>query len=144
MIVLDDREKASLQSGSSFYREDLSSNLPGPIRLTAARQINGGYVGDLEASQLDPAWSAAALKLQPGEISDVVEANEKYVIVQRMPRNFREDAQAIFDKAMELRKQGKQQEAINGLLEALKIYPASSACADLARRSVWARRQSAR
>lgn len=40
-----------------------------------------------------------------------------------MPRNFREDAEAVFNKAMELRKQGKQQDSVNGLLEALKIYP---------------------
>ena len=37
MIVLDDGQKRR-QSGSSFYREDLSSNLPGPIRSTAARE----------------------------------------------------------------------------------------------------------
>jgi len=40
-----------------------------------------------------------------------------------MPRNFREDAEAVFNKAMDLRKQGKQQESVNELLEALKIYP---------------------
>jgi predicted CXXCH cytochrome family protein len=121
-IVLDDRGKASvirqqLLSGGSFF-ELARANSIDPS--TAA---NGGYVGDLEIRQMDSAWSAAALKLQPGEISDVVEANGKYVIVQRMPRNFREDAEAIFDNGMELRKQGKQQESINELLEALRIYP---------------------
>ncbi len=40
-----------------------------------------------------------------------------------MPRNFREDAEAVFNQAMELRKQGKQQESMNELLESLKIYP---------------------
>jgi len=44
-------------------------------------------------------------------------------MLQRMPRNFREDAEAVFNKAMDLRKQGKHQESINELLEALKIYP---------------------
>ncbi len=44
-------------------------------------------------------------------------------MLQRMPRNFREDAEAVFNKAMDLRKQGKQQESVNELLEALKIYP---------------------
>jgi superkiller protein 3 len=33
------------------------------------------------------------------------------------------EAEAVFNKAMELRKQGKQQDAVNELLEALKIYP---------------------
>ena len=85
--------------------------------------MNGGYLGDLDASQLDPAWSAAALKLQPGEISAVVEAKGKYIMLQRMPRNFREDAEVVFNHAMGLRKQGKQQESMNEMLEALKIYP---------------------
>ncbi len=122
MIVLDDREKASairqqLLSGGSFFEFARANSID---HVTASK---GGYLGDLDASQLDAAWGAAALKLQPGEFSDVVEASGKYVMVQRMPRNFRVDAEAVFNKAMELRKQGKQQDAVNELLEALKIYP---------------------
>ena len=122
MVVLDSREKASairqqLLSGGSFFELARANSMD---RETGE---NGGYLGDLEAGKLDPAWSAAALKLQPGELSDVVEANGKYVILQRMPRNFREDAEAVFNKAMDLRKQGKQQESMNEFLEALKIYP---------------------
>ena len=121
-IVLDDRRKASairqqLISGESFF------NLARANSIDRGTGDNGGYAGDLDRSQLEPAWSAAALRLQPGEISDVVEANGKYVMLQRMPRNFREDAEAVFNKAMDLRKQGKQQESIDELLEALKIYP---------------------
>jgi tetratricopeptide (TPR) repeat protein len=120
-IVLDDRGKASairqqLLAGESFF--ELAR-----INSIDRGTINGGYLGDLDAGQLDPAWSAIALKLLPGEISDVVEAGGKYIILQRMPRNFREDAEAVFNKAMELRKQGKQQESINEMLEAVKIYP---------------------
>lgn len=122
MIVLDDREKASqvrqqLLSGGSFFELARANS------VEPATGSKGGYLGDLERSQLDPAWSAAALKLQPGDISGVVESNGKYVVLQRMPRNFREDAEAVFNKAMDLRKQGKHQEAVNELLEALKIYP---------------------
>jgi len=122
MIVLDDREKASavreqLLAGGSFFELAWANSID---RGTAE---NGGYLGDLDRNRLDPAWSAAALKLQPGEISDVVEANGKYFTLQRMPRNFREDAEAVFNKAMDLRKQGKQQESVNELIAALKIYP---------------------
>jgi len=120
-IVLDDREKAvairqQLLAGGSFFELARANSID---RGT----INGGYLGDLDRSELDPAWSAAALKLQPGEISDVVEASGKYIVLQRMPRNFREDAEAVFNKAMDLRKQGKHEESINEMLEALKIYP---------------------
>lgn len=122
MIVLDDREKASairqqLSAGASFFDLARANSID---RETAA---NGGYLGDLERHALDPAWSAAALKLQPGEISDVVEANGKFFTLQRMPRNFREDAEAVFNQAMDLRKQGRQQDCANRLLDALKIYP---------------------
>jgi predicted CXXCH cytochrome family protein len=122
MIVLDRLGPATtirqeLLAGNSFFDLARANSID---RETA---VNGGYLGDLETSQLDPAWSAAALKLQPGGISDVIEANGRYYILQRMPRNFREDAEAVFNQAMELRKQGKTQEAISKLLEALKIYP---------------------
>ena len=122
MMVMDDRAKASairqqLLSGESFFELARANSSD---RATGSQ---GGYLGDLERSQLDPAWSAAALKLQPGEISNVIEANGKYVILQRMPRNFRVEAEAAFNQAMALQKQGKHQEAVNGLLEALKIYP---------------------
>ena len=122
MIVLDDRDKATaihdrLLAGESFFDLARTNSID---RVTGA---NGGYLGDLEKSQLDSAWSAAALKLQQGEVSELVEAGGKYYALQRLPRNFREDAEAVFNKAMDLRKQGKPQEAMAELLEALKIYP---------------------
>jgi predicted CXXCH cytochrome family protein len=122
MIVMEDRAKASairqqLLSGESFFELARANSID---RETASK---GGYLGDLEASHLDPAWSGVALKLEPGEISNVTEANGKSVILQRMPQNFRVEAEAAFNKAMDLQKQGKHQDAVNGLLEALRIYP---------------------
>lgn len=122
MIALDDDAKATsirheLVSGGSFFE---LARVNSTDRATAS---NGGYTGDLEASALDPAWSAEALRLQPGEISDVISANGKCIIIQRMPRNFREDAEAKVDEAVKLGKEGKQQESYTELMEALKIYP---------------------
>ena len=56
-------------------------------------------------------------------MSDVIPAQGKYFIVSRMPQNFREDAEAHFNRAMDLRKQGDRQKSSAELLEALKIYP---------------------
>ncbi len=122
MIVFNDREKAStvrqqLLAGGSFFELARANSID---RATAD---SGGYLGDLDRSQLDPALSAAALKLPPGEISNVVESSGKYFALQRLPRTFREDADAVFKKAMELRKQGKLQESKDKLFESLKIYP---------------------
>lgn len=121
-IVLDDRERAlalrrQLAAGGSFF------DLARANSIDRATAFQGGYVGDVKATQLDPAWAAAALKLRPGQISTVLNAHGQYLILQRMPWNFREDAEAVFDKAMTLRKQGKPQEAVAELVQALKIYP---------------------
>lgn len=122
MIVLDDRGKAAdihrqIEAGGSFF------DLARANSVERASGENGGYLGDIEKDRFDPAWSAEALKLDPGQISRVIEANGKYVILQRTARNFRESAEAVFNKAMDLRKEGKQQESMAELLEALKIYP---------------------
>ena len=122
VIVLDDAAKAAdiraqLASGGSFF------DLARANSTDKASAMNGGFLGDLETAQLDPAWSTAALRLQPGEVSEVINAQSKYFIVQRLPRNFREDAETHFSKAMDLRKQGSRQQAAAELLEALKIYP---------------------
>jgi len=121
-IVSDDARKASalrqqLRAGGSFFELARANS------LDKATAINGGFMGDMQASQFDPAWSAAVLKLQYGEISDVVQANGKYLILKRLPRNFREDAEAKVNEAESLRKAGKQQESVAELIESLKIYP---------------------
>lgn len=121
-IVLDDRETASairqqLLSGGSFFELARANSID---RGTA---INGGFMGDIEASQFDPAWPEAVLKIQPGEISEVFAANGKHLIVQRLPRTFRDDAEAKVNESTKLRKEGKQQESVAALIEALKIYP---------------------
>lgn len=122
MIVLDSADKADgirqqIAAGASFF------DLARANSLDATTGANGGYLGDLEVGRLDSAWSAAAVTLQQGEMSQVVAANGRYFILQRMPRNFRFDAQAKFEEAMALRKEGKQKESVATLLDSLKIYP---------------------
>src|SRR5207248_1010939 len=61
MVVLDEQGKASairqqLLSGGSFFELARANSID---RISGE---NGGYLGDLQASQLDPAWAAAALK----------------------------------------------------------------------------------
>ncbi len=122
MIALPDRAKADdvkrqLTSGGSFFELARANSTD---QDTAA---GGGFLGDLEAARLNPIWSAAALKLEPGEVSEVIEGPEKYFILQRLPRRFRDDAAAHFQKAMELRQTGDRPHSAAELLEALKIYP---------------------
>jgi predicted CXXCH cytochrome family protein len=122
LMVLDDAAKAAgvraqLAAGASFF------DLARANSIDKSSAMNGGFIGDLDAAQLDPAWSNAALQLQPSEVSEVISSQTKYFIVQRMPRSFREEAEEHFNKAMDLRKHGERQQAATELLEALKIYP---------------------
>lgn len=121
-MVFEDAAKATavreqLASGGSFFDLARSNS------TDRASAINGGYLGDLDANALDSAWAQAALVLKPGEVSPVITAQDRYFIVGRMPRNFREEAEARFNHAMELRKAGDRQQAAAELLEALKIDP---------------------
>jgi predicted CXXCH cytochrome family protein len=121
-MVLNDKEKASslrqqIVAGASFF--DLAKE----NSIDEGTKVNGGYLGDLQAGQVDPKWAGTVLKLAPGEMCPVIEANGRYLIIQRMPRNFREEAEAKVNEAEKLRKQGKQQESIADLFESLKIYP---------------------
>ena len=123
MMALTNWEKASFWQSASSRQGISFFDLASTNSIDRATGDTGGYVGDLEPNQPDPALSVAALKLQPGEISNVVESNGKYFTLQRMPRNFREDAEAVFDKAMELR--CWQAAGIEKrITEALKTYPA--------------------
>lgn len=122
MIMVDDRKKAEsirqqLAGSVSFF------DLARANSLDTSTAPEGGFLGDFDASQIDPAWSKTVLALQPGDISEVIEVRGKYLIFQRMPRNFREDAEARFNHAMDLRKEGKREQFSRELLEALKIYP---------------------
>ncbi len=122
LMVLDDAAKASairdqLATGASFFELARANS------TDRASAINGGYLGDLDTSALDPVWAKAALALRPGEVSPVITAQGRYFIVGRMPRNFREEAEARFDQAMQLRKAGDRQQATAKLIEALKVDP---------------------
>jgi len=122
MIALADHAKADevrrqLTRGGSFFELAHTNSID---QDTAP---GGGFLGDLEASRLNPVWSAAALRLEPGELSDVIEGSDRYFILERLPRAFRDDAAAHFQKAMTLRQAGSRQQSAAELLEALKIYP---------------------
>jgi predicted CXXCH cytochrome family protein len=122
MIALGDAAKASeirkqLVEGASFFELSRTNS------IDRRSTFKSGYLGDLDPSQIDAGFAPPVLRLQPGELSDIIQANGRYLIFQRMPRNFREDAEKHFNRAMQLRKESKRDESTAELLEALKIYP---------------------
>jgi tetratricopeptide (TPR) repeat protein len=121
-MVLDNQQKAAdvkqqLAAGGSFFELAQTNS------IDAGTKERGGYLGDLKASQIDPKWAGMVLKLEPGQVGDLIESNGKYFIIQRMPRNFRDEAEAKVNEAEKLRKEGKQRESVADLFESLKLYP---------------------
>jgi tetratricopeptide (TPR) repeat protein len=121
IIVTEDQvraveARARIQKGESFFdvaREySIDATAPG-----------GGYLGETALDQMEPRLAEAVANLNPGETSAAVENNGKHIVFQRLPRDFREQADRVQRQASALRAKGNQAEAIAKYRDALKIYP---------------------
>lgn len=83
----------------------------------------GGYIGDMELSQMDARLRSAAAKLDYGETSGIIKLNDRCVILQRMPRDFKEQAAQVFQQATALKAKGDLKAAVEKDQDALRIYP---------------------
>ncbi len=95
-----------------------------------ARQVSsddsapgGGYIGDIELSQIDSKLAAAAAALQPGAVSPVVDAGSRFLILYRMPRDFKWQAEQLFLQASALKAKGDLKGAAEKDQQALDVYP---------------------
>ncbi len=111
-----DAAKVRLNQGESFY--------------TVARQISsdpssaiGGYLGRRTLSELAPELAEAAARLKHAEVSAVIKSNGRWVILQRLPRDFRYDAETLQSQAEMLATSGDAASAVKKAQEALMIYP---------------------
>ncbi len=121
VIATDDKSKAEtasrrLAQGDSFFdvARDLSSD------PTAAL---GGYVGDMLLSALDPKLAAAASTLKYGENSPIIDMGNRWMILQRMPRDFKWDADRLLQEAAAAKLQGDRKGALEKGRQALITYP---------------------
>ena len=121
ILVAGNRDKAQtamqrLSNGEPFTKvaHDLS------IDPTAS---GGGYIGEMELSQMDPKLAAAAGGLLYGETSGIVELNDRYVILHRMARDFKWQAAQLFQQATALKTRGDLKGAVEKDRQALEIYP---------------------
>ena len=121
MIATGDRSKAEgaihrLAGGELFY--DVAHEMS-----TEATAAAGGYVGDIQLSDMDPRLADAAAHLWYGETSGIIEQGGRYVILHRMPRDFKWQANELFLQAIRLRTLGDRKAAVAKAQAALKIYP---------------------
>jgi tetratricopeptide (TPR) repeat protein len=116
-----DRAKAEaatlrLAGGDSFYDVAHENSTEG---IAAA----GGYVGDVRLADMDPLLAQAAARLWYGETSGIIQQGSRYVILHRLPRDFKWQANDLFLQAIRLQAAGNRKAAMAKAQAALKIYP---------------------
>lgn len=121
IIVVGDKQKAAQAAARLAHGEAFSA---------VARQVSedatapgGGYIGELEVAQMDSKLAAAAVQLQYGETSPVVDLGNRFVILYRMGRDFKWPAEQLFQQASDLKSHGDLKAAISKNESALEIYP---------------------
>jgi len=121
IIVTDTEAKAKaaaerLAKGEAFFdvAHDVSKDATAP---------GGGYIGDLWLAEIDARLSAGAAGLRYGETSGVADLGGRWIILQRMPRDFKLEADRLFEEASALKARGEVKSALEKDQQALKIYP---------------------
>ncbi len=84
---------------------------------------SGGFLGETSVENLDPALADVACALSPGAISAVVPLHAKYMLIQRLPRDFRWQAFALEEEVSALKLKGSLDQAIAKYQESLAINP---------------------
>lgn len=121
IIVVPDQEKANqvkkrLAAGEAFRQ--VATQLSADATAGA-----GGYLGDMDISQLDPRLAEAAAGLWYGETSTDVDLGNRRVILNRLPRDFKWEANQYFEKAAELHTKGDARGTVENARQALAVYP---------------------
>jgi predicted CXXCH cytochrome family protein len=105
-----------LANGEDFF------SVAQQISIDPSRE-SGGYLGSVMLSQLDPKLADAAANLDYGQTSEILEFPNRWMIVQRLPRDFRMDADRLFREAKEMKAKGDVPGALRKDQMALKINP---------------------
>lgn len=123
ILVVDEKQKAEgaaarLAKGEAFsdVAKDTSMDNTAP---------GGGYFGEMWLSEMEPKLADAAAQLRYGESSGIIDLGNRWMMLQRMPRDFKEDADKLFEQASALKAGGDLKGALEKDGLALKVYPYS-------------------
>jgi predicted CXXCH cytochrome family protein len=121
LIVVDSDDKMKavtdrLAKGESFstVAHDLSIDPTAP---------GGGFIGGVTVADMDPKLAAVAAHLAQGATSDVIQIGGSRMILQRLPRDFKWEADRLFREASDLKERGDRAGAIQKNEQALRVYP---------------------
>lgn len=121
IIVLGDHKQADLAS-QRLAKGDTFVEVARQMSVDATAP-GGGYIGEMELSQMDARLAAAASKLAYGDNSGVIDLGDRCVLLHRMSRDFKWDANRIFQQASDLKARGDLKGAADKDQQALEIYP---------------------
>jgi Tfp pilus assembly protein PilF len=85
--------------------------------------VGGGYLGEMWLDKMDAKLGDASAVLSPGSISPVIDVGSRHIVLQRMPRDFRWQADQLQQQGSALRTKGLLKEAADKYQEALRIDP---------------------
>lgn len=85
--------------------------------------LSGGFLGAKWMQELEPEVAGRAATLAPGEISPVIQSGNQYLILQRLPRDFRWSANRLYEEALKLKAAGQMDAALAKNQQALETYP---------------------
>jgi Flp pilus assembly protein TadD len=108
------RERVS--KGESFYKVARETSVDHTANI-------GGYLGRKTLAQLSGDLSEEAARLSYGETSPVIQNAGKWVILQRLPRDFKWEAEQLQTQAENFAARGDARSAIETAQQALMIYP---------------------
>jgi len=121
IIVTDQRHNAD-SVAARLARGDTFGDVAHDLSIDATAP-GGGYLGEMWLSEMEPKLAAAAAALGYGESSGIVDLGNRWVFLQRMSRDFKTDAGALFEQASALKAAGDVKGALEKDNQALRIYP---------------------
>jgi tetratricopeptide (TPR) repeat protein len=110
-----EKAKQRLAHGEPFSRVALD--------LSSATTLTGGYMGPKQLADLDGALAATAIKLKYGETSDIIHDGDHWAILQRMSRDFKQQADQLQQQAESFFRNGNPAASIEKTQQALMAYP---------------------
>ena len=121
---------AALKAGQPFFKVAQRYSVDPSAR-------GGGFLGDMQLDTMAAPLADAASALSPGEYSPVIRNGGKFSIVQRVPANFREQANRVVQEATRLRLEHRLIAAAVKFQEAFCILPLLSSRPYLLCRHAW-------
>jgi tetratricopeptide (TPR) repeat protein len=105
-----------LNKGESFYKVALETSVDRSAAI-------GGYLGRKKLAELPGALSEVAVRLRYGQIGSTIRSDGRWIILQRLPRDFHWEAEQLQNQAEDLAAHGDALAAIGKAQEALMVYP---------------------